>query len=148
MNGWYAFLVFLVGFIVAQLWKFVAGLIWGHKHHKVTDMKTAIGYLSRSGGMPSGHAASMSGLTTYLGYMCGFDSAVFALALATTLIVLYDAIHVRYAVGVQGMALNSLLKENGKEGLPVVEGHTVPQVVVGVVLGVTIGLIMWFLTQK
>ncbi len=148
MNGWFALLAFLVGFIVAQLWKFVAGLVRGHKNHQVMDFKTVVGYLTRSGGMPSGHSASMSGLTTYVGCMCGLDSAIFAVALATTLIVLYDAIHVRYAVGVQGMALNGLLKKNGEKELPVTEGHTMPQVVVGVILGVVIGLIMWFLTKK
>ena len=65
MNGWYAMLAFGGGFVVAQLWKFVAGLVKGRKQAGRMDMKTLIGYLSRSGGMPSGHAASMSGLTTY-----------------------------------------------------------------------------------
>lgn len=147
MNGWYALLTFACGFVVAQLWKFVAGLISGRKQKASSDWKTAIGYLMRSGGMPSGHSASMAGLTTYLGLMCGFDSAIFALAVATTLIVIYDAVHVRYAVGEQGKALNKLLEKDNQQSLPVVEGHTVPQVAVGVVLGILIGVGMWFLTR-
>lgn len=147
MNGWYALLAFACGFVVAQFWKFVAGLISGHRRKASSDWKTVIGYLMRSGGMPSGHSASMAVLTTYIGCMCGFDSAVFALAAATTLIVLYDAIHVRYAVGEQGKTLNGLLEKNGQKTLPVVEGHTVPQVAVGVILGVLIGVVMWFLTK-
>lgn len=148
MNGWYALLAFLVGFIVAQLWKLIAGLLSGHRSHQATDLKTTIGYLSRSGGMPSGHSASMTALTTYIGCMCGVDSAVFVLSVASTLIVLYDAIHVRYAVGEQGKALNKLLAKNGDTGLPIVEGHTMPQVAVGVILGILIGFGMWFLTKN
>lgn len=147
MNGWYALLAFACGFVVAQLWKFVAGLISGYRRKASSDWKTVIGYLMRSGGMPSGHSASMTALTMYIGYMCGFDSAMFALAAATTLIVLYDAIHVRYAVGEQGKALNELLEKNDQKALPVVEGHTVPQVAVGVILGVLIGVGIWFLTK-
>lgn len=147
MNGWYALLVFVCGFAIAQLWKFVAGVIAGRREKVAADWKTMIGYLMRSGGMPSGHSASMAGLTTYLGCMCGLDSAVFALAVATTLIVIYDAIHVRYAVGEQGEALNKLLEKDGRRPLPVVEGHTLSQVVVGVIIGILIGVGMWFLTK-
>lgn len=147
MNGWYAMLAFGGGFVVAQLWKFVAGLVKGRKQAGRMDMKTLIGYLSRSGGMPSGHTASMSGLTTYLGMMSGFESGLFALALAMTLIVIYDAIHVRYAVGEQGKALNGLLEKENKKSLPVVEGHTIGQVVVGAFLGALMGVIIGCLTK-
>ena len=147
MNGWYAMLAFGGGFVVAQLWKFVAGLVKGRKQAGRMDMKTLIGYLSRSGGMPSGHAASMSGLTTYLGMMSGFESGLFALALAMTLILIYDAIHVRYAVGEQGKALNGLLEKENKKPLSVVEGHTIGQVVVGAFSGVLIGVIIGCLTK-
>lgn len=148
MNGWYALLAFGCGFVVAQLWKFVAGLISGHRRKASTDWTTVVGYLMRSGGMPSGHSASMTALTAYIGCWCGFDSAIFALAAATTLIVLYDAVHVRYAVGEQGKALNGLLEKNDQQLLPIVEGHTVPQVVVGVLLGILIGIGMWLLTKQ
>lgn len=147
MNGWYALLAFGGGFILAQLWKFVASVLKDGKQIKTRDFKTLIGYLARSGGMPSGHAASMTGLTTYLGMMSGFDSGLFALALATTLIVMYDAVHVRYAVGEQGKALNGLLEADKKAPLSVMEGHTVSQVVVGALLGILIGAVIGCLTQ-
>lgn len=147
MNGWYALLAFGGGFIVAQLWKFIASVVKERKTTEMRDWRTLVGYLTRSGGMPSGHAASMSGLATYLGMMNGFDSGLFALALATTLIVIYDAIHVRYAVGRQGEALNEVLEKNGKAPLPVVEGHTMLQVVVGALLGILIGAVIGYLTK-
>lgn len=132
---------------MAQLWKFVAGLIKDRKQVKWTNFKTLIGYFMRSGGMPSGHSASMAGLMTYIGLTGGFDSGLFALAVATTIIVVYDAVHVRYAVGEQGKALNRLLEKDGQRALPVVEGHTMPQVMVGLILGVLIGVGVAWITR-
>ena len=144
MKAWYALVAFACGFAVAQLWKFVTGVVSSRKQEK-RDFKEMVGYLMRSGGMPSGHAASVTALTVYLGCFSGFDSPIFMLAVAFWGIVLYDAIHVRYAVGEQGKALNRLLKEAGKPELPVVEGHTMAQVVVGTILGIIIGLLVLWL---
>lgn len=144
MKAWYALVAFACGFAVAQLWKFVTGVVSSRKQEK-RDFKEMVGYLMRSGGMPSGHAASVTALTVYLGCFSGFDSPIFMLAVAFWGIVLYDAIHVRYAVGEQGKALNRLLKEAGKPELPVVEGHTMAQVVVGTILGIIIGLLVFWL---
>lgn len=144
MKAWYALVAFACGFAVAQLWKFVTGVVSSRKQEK-RDLKEMVGYLMRSGGVPSGHAASVTALTVYLGCFSGFDSPIFMLAVAFWGIVLYDAIHVRYAVGEQGKALNKLLKEAGKPELPVVEGHTMAQVVVGTILGIIIGLLVLWL---
>ena len=141
MKAWYALVAFALGFIVAQAWKFVAGAV-AQRKRKERNFKELIGYLMRSGGMPSGHAASVTALSVYLGCYEGFDSAIFMLAVAFWGIVLYDAIHVRYAVGEQGKALNKLLKASGKPEVPVVEGHTVAQVAVGTMIGAVIGLLI------
>lgn len=147
MNSWYAILAFICGNLIAQLWKLTYGLIYDRKHANVTDFKTAVGYFMRSGGMPSGHSASMAAITTYLGLMAGFDSGLFALAVAVTLTVIYDAVHVRYAVGEQGKALNKLLVKDHQKSLPLVEGHTMAQVAVGVIIGILTGLLIGFLTK-
>lgn len=144
MKAWYALVAFVGGFIVAQFWKFLAGIFAQRKQEK-RDFKEMVGYLTRSGGMPSGHAASVTALAVYLGCFAGFDSPIFMLAVAFWGIVVYDAIHVRYAVGEQGKALNGLLRAAGKRELPVVEGHTMAQVVVGTILGVIIGLLVFLL---
>lgn len=144
MKAWYSLIAFACGFVVAQLWKFVAGLFAQRKKEK-RSFKEVIGYLMRSGGMPSGHAASVTALSVYLGCYAGFDSAVFMLAVAFWGIVLYDAIHVRYAVGEQGKALNRLLSKAGEPELPVVEGHTMAQVVVGTLIGIIMGLAVFWL---
>lgn len=148
MEGWYTLLAFVLGFLVAQLWKLVAGLLSGHRTHEVVNLKTAIGYFSRSGGMPSGHTASFTAASVYLGLVSGFGSGLFALAACTWMIVVYDAIHVRYAVGEQGKALNELLEKAGRPKVPLVEGHTMSQAVVGAVIGVLIAVGMFVLTRK
>ncbi len=145
MEGWYTLISFALGFLVAQLWKLVVGLITGRRTREVVNLRTAIGYFSRSGGMPSGHTASFTAASVYLGLVFGFGSGLFALAACTWMIVVYDAIHVRYAVGEQGKALNGLLRKAGKKELPLVEGHTLPQVVVGAIIGVMIAVGMFYM---
>lgn len=145
--GWGAIIAFLVGFVVAQLCKFAMQLCRGRKKPVGQNLKEALPYLTNSGGMPSGHSAAMTGVTVFLGCYYGFTSGIFALAVAITGIVLYDATHARYAVGEQGQALNKLLKESGEAELPIVKGHTIGQVIVGVTLGIIVGLGVYFLIQ-
>lgn len=96
-----------------------------------------------SGGMPSAHSAFMSSVSTQIGYMSGFDSAIFALSAAITLIVVYDAYNVRRSVGLQGRALNEMIEYVYKDSDPKeirtlkeVLGHTPLQVFCGVLLGI------------
>ncbi len=138
LEGCFALLAFVLGFLIAQIWKMISGIIKGRKTG-IVDLKTAVGYFSRSGGMPSGHTASFTALTTYLGCVYGFSSGIFVLAVATLVVIMYDAIHVRYAVGEQGKVLNNMLRRAGKAELPVVEGHTTSQVLVGMIIGVIVG---------
>lgn len=135
----YTLVSFGVAWLVVQLWKAIDGVV-----HRDVDGKATfgelVGYFFRSGGMPSGHTASLTAVTVYLGCASGFGSGLFALALCTWMIVVYDAIHVRYAVGEQGKVLNRLLAEKKMPELPLVEGHTLPQVVVGAIIGGLIGV--------
>ena len=145
--GWGAIIAFLGGFVIAQLWKFLVWIFTAKKAEK-RNFKVILSYLTRSGGMPSGHTAGMAGATAFLGCYYGFGSGVFALAVAVTLIMAYDAMHVRYAVGEQGKALNKLLKQAKEPELKVVEGHTVLQVAVGMILGAIIGIgVFWLLVK-
>ncbi|MCL1839881.1 divergent PAP2 family protein [Candidatus Saccharibacteria bacterium] len=127
-----SFIAFVVGWLLAQLGKLLGAIIKGRGKLKPSE---ALRNFTRSGGMPSGHAASLGALVTYLGFWQGFDSAVFALGVGVALIVFYDAMNVRYAVGEMGKVLNELTEKKMK----VREGHTLPQVMVGALLGVAIG---------
>ena len=146
MEGFYGLIAFVTAWFIAQVSKTIIGLLNGHKAGKDASLGAMINYFSRSGGMPSGHTASFTALTLYFGLRFGFGSAIFALALCSLIIIVYDAMHVRYAVGIQGKALNELLEKAGKPELPIIEGHTPVQVCVGAIIGIIVGLGIFWLT--
>lgn len=141
----FTIVAFGAGWLVAQAWKMMAALISGRGEQKMT-FNEAVRYFFRSGGMPSGHTASLTAATVYLGCASGFGSGLFVLAICIWTLIVYDATHVRYAVGEQGKALNKLLVRAKESELPLVEGHTLPQVVVGALIGVIIGVLVAVLT--
>lgn len=56
--------------------------------------------LLTTGGMPSSHSSLMTATTLAIGLYDGFDSPVFALGVAITMIVTYDAAGVRQQAGI------------------------------------------------
>ena len=141
ITGLGGLLAFVIGWFVAQAGKLVGDLIRNKGHmsaHEVFDC------FVRSGGMPSGHTASFTGLTTF--FMCKFGifAPISVLSLCMAIIVVYDAVNVRYAVGEQGKLLNVMIMDRNykKKKVKVVEGHTVPQAIVGGILGLGIGLLI------
>lgn len=131
---------FVVAWAIAQGWKAVRELMSSRDILKEMSLSERIDYLFQSGGMPSAHSASFTAMTVVLGGLYGFESGIFALAIGVWMIIIYDATHVRYAVGEQGEALNKLLKKNGYSELAVVKGHTLAQVIVGVAIGILVGI--------
>lgn len=79
--------------------------------------------------MPSSHSALVTALTTGLGIQEGFDSAIFALAVVFSLVVMYDAAGVRRAAGKQARVLNAIIEDLNRrqlhpERLRELLGHT------------------------
>jgi acid phosphatase family membrane protein YuiD len=134
-------LAFVIGWFLAQLGKLIGDLI---RNKGRMGFQEIFDCFFRSGGMPSGHTASFTGLTVFLMCKFGIFSAISVLALCMTIIVVYDAVNVRYAVGEQGKVLNVMIMDRNykKKKVKVVEGHTVPQAIVGAILGIGIGLLM------
>jgi acid phosphatase family membrane protein YuiD len=101
-----------------------------------------------SGGMPSSHSALMSSVTFAIGMFYGFEDPVFALAVAVSMVVIYDAAGVRREAGRHAEKLNILINEffSGQpisdKQLKEVIGHTPAQVLAGILLGV--GIVMLF----
>jgi acid phosphatase family membrane protein YuiD len=121
----------LVAWIVAQLVKQVIGLMQGRKDF--------LGGFFRSGNMPSGHAAGVAALLSALGVREGIESAIFGVAAIMSAIILYDAVHVRRAVGEQGRILRLLAKE---QTFFAAEGHRIIEVLVGLLLGAIVAVLM------
>ena len=133
MNGLKLISVFICGFLAAQLIKIIVAFI--QKKENLSE------YIFKSGGMPSGHSASLAALATYAGFLYGVDSNCFALIICGAMIVVYDAVNVRYSVGEHGKFLKELAKEKYLKwgNMRIVEGHTVLEVFAGILVGVLIG---------
>ena len=107
---------------------------------------------STTGGMPSSHSAGVMGLSTIVGIIQGFDSALFAVALGFSLIIMYDAAGLRRAAGKTAACLNRMMDDfyhhdmqaaGGK--LKELLGHTPLEVFVGAVFGICFAyLFHWF----
>lgn len=114
----------------------------------VTERHWRPAVLLETGGMPSSHAALVSGVAAGVGWQVGFDQPLFALACALALVVMYDASGVRRAAGLQAERLNALMTTpvdtdccSSLEPLNINLGHTRRQVFVGAVLGIAVVLL-------
>ncbi|MFA6254708.1 MAG: divergent PAP2 family protein [Patescibacteria group bacterium] len=94
------------------------------------------------GGMPSSHTAFAVSITTLIGLREGYDSALFALALVFTLLVMRDAVAFRGLLGKQAKVFNTLIKrfpEAEKKDLPLFReqmGHSTLEVTGGIIWGI------------
>lgn len=141
--GIYVILSFVLGFTLAQILKLIIFLIVNRG--KKLKAKEVFSWLVKSGGMPSGHSASFGAATTYIGFHEGFNSIIFALALCVMIVIVYDAVNVRYATGEQGKKINKIIEKQkiDEKSVKVIEGHTKIEVLVGIVLGILIGTIIF-----
>ncbi len=144
-----------IGYLVAELIKLII--------LAVKNRRFRIREIFKSGGMPSSHTATVVALAVTIGLKQGFGTALFGLAAVFVAIVVTDATHVRRAVGEQGEALRKLIDRDHKQEGAISEiaretgagddktraklskpylarGHTAPQVIVGGVIGVLVGV--------
>ncbi len=146
-SGLYGIVAFVIGFVIAQGAKFLIGFLKkGRKPYK--KFKDVVHDLTKSGGMPSGHSSSFVALTTFLGLSEGFSSSFFALSVGMTVIIIYDAVNVRFAVGEHGKLLNEIAKSDGNDKTnpqKLVEGHTISQVIVGILIGIVVGSAVYYI---
>jgi acid phosphatase family membrane protein YuiD len=130
------FVASFYGWFVAQFLKVVLTLIF----EKKLNLYRMVG----SGGMPSSHSAMVMALSTAVGLRLGFDSILYAVSMAFSLVVMYDASGVRRAVGKQAIIVNTILddlyehKPIPHDRLKELVGHTPFEVFAGAVLGIVI----------
>ena len=107
--------------------------------------------LLTTGGMPSSHSTLMTATTHAVGLYYGFDNPTFALGVAITMIVTYDAAGVRRQAGIHAQRLNVIFDEllqghalNQKE-LREMLGHTPLEVTGGILFGIIVATICWLI---
>lgn len=105
----------------------------------IQEKRLTLNTFLHAGGMPSGHSAFVSSLTTLVYLKLGLESIEFAIVTVITIIVLYDAVNLRGEAGKHAKLLNSIQEKTKLEERL---GHTYPQMIVGVVLGVTIACLL------
>ena len=105
--------------------------------------------LLRAGGMPSSHSALVAALAHSIGLHLGFDSALFAMAFALAMIVIYDATGIRRQAGKHAEIINAMIKDL-VEGHPLREeqlrevlGHTPLEALGGTLLGLLTAQVGW-----
>ena len=104
-----------------------------------------------TGGLPSSHSAVVAAVALSIGLIDGFDTSLFALAVAMGLIVVYDAAGVRRQAGFHAERINQIMRDFFESGhfvegdLKEMLGHTPFEVFSGVLLGVLVSLGVIFL---
>jgi len=133
----------LIAWLLAQIIKMPLDYLYSRKWNWALLLTT--------GGMPSSHSSLLTATTLGIGLYHGFDSPVFAIAVAITMIVVYDAAGVRRQAGIHAQRINVLFDEllhghmlNEKD-LREVLGHTPLEVMGGILLGLIIATSQWLI---
>ena len=135
-----AFMSWLIACCAAQGIKITLGAI----RLKRFDFRWLLG----TGGMPSTHAAGVTALSLTIGFHSGFDSPLFAIAVAFTVITLFDAQGVRRSSGRQAQLLNRMMEDLyfkrhiQEQRLKELLGHTPVEVFAGMGVGLVTALVL------
>jgi len=133
----------LIAWLLAQIIKLPLDYLYSRKWNWALLLTT--------GGMPSSHSSLLTATTLGIGLYHGFDAPVFAIAVAITMVVVYDAAGVRRQAGIHAQRINVLFNEllrghmlNEKD-LREVLGHTPLEVVGGILLGFIVAISQWLI---
>ena len=92
--------------------------------------------------MPSVHSSVVVSLTAALALKYGFSSDYFAIAMAFTVIIIYDAINVRFEAWQHAVAINdSLWEKRFKESL----GHLPSEAFAGSVTWILVAVLLFMI---
>ncbi len=95
-----------------------------------------------SGGMPSAHSAVVVSTTTAIALKHWVQDDLFAIAIAFTVIIIYDAINVRFEAGLHATAINQAIWERRfKESL----WHLPSEAFAGSILGIIIAIVLYYI---
>ena len=127
----------VLAWAAAQLCKLLIELI---AHHRLDWSR-----LTGDGGMPSGHSATVTALAAAALLQYGAASFQFAISAVLAIIVMHDAMGVRWQAGQHARTINELLLKLSdtppEELLEEFLGHTPLQVACGALLGAIVAVL-------
>ena len=142
----YVLIAALVGWGIAQIIKVPLEYMQTHRWNWAL--------LLRAGGMPSSHTALVVGITHGIGLSVGFDSPLFAMAFAMSMVVIYDATGIRRQAGKHAERINAMINDLAaghplkQEQLGEVLGHTPLEALGGILLGLIVAQLTWMVWVK
>jgi hypothetical protein len=118
----------------------------------ILQKKINLKRIVETGGMPSSHSAAVASLATSMGLVYGWASTQFTISAVLAAIVIHDATGIRRAAGEHAEILNDLVEEFSyllREGferqhLNTLLGHTYPQALAGVIIGIAVSLNFYY----
>ncbi len=141
------FVVCLLAWFIAQLIKLIINLskYFIKKKKGLAPKKVAPSSFLKLGGMPSSHTATVIALCGCIGLTSGWHSEIFAACGVFAFIIMFDAVKVRLPVEKLTEAFNALQdKVYGRdvEEVKKVEGHTIPEIIGGFIVGIAVSYFM------
>lgn len=133
----------ILAWFAAQLLKVLIGL--------ATTKKLDLFLFLATGGMPSSHTSFVVALATAMGHQNGFGSPFFAISAGFALVVMGDATGIRRAAGRQAAVLNMMIERLNNPHISLDKklrellGHEPIEVAGGLLLGIAIGTIKYWL---
>lgn len=141
MNEYKYIIIPLIAVAICQALKF---LIEAIVYKKVSIIRL----LDGAGGIPSSHTTVTSCLTTLIGLNIGLNNPLFALSVIFSLVVMYDAMGIRYETEKQAKIINKITKQIKLDNLTgelkelkEEVGHKPIEVLCGLILGVIVGIV-------
>jgi len=116
--------------------------------YSIRERRLSLAWFISAGGMPSAHSAFVAALAVSVGLQDGFGSAVFSVACVFALITVYDAVRLRGAVAHHARILARLAEKHPDVSLGHLNtrlGHTLPEIVAGLVAGGALAVVAWWL---
>jgi acid phosphatase family membrane protein YuiD len=135
LDNFFPLIASISAMVLSQTIKLIIMLLSGNKVNLVS--------LTRSGGMPSSHSALITAITLSIGLKNGVNSSHFFLAVALSLVVIYDARGIRHTVGKHAKILNQNVLHHRDPKLNEHTGHTFPEIIAGICIGIIISLAMY-----
>ncbi|MFC2176355.1 divergent PAP2 family protein [Bacteroidota bacterium] len=142
-TGWEVLIAFSAANLIAQFIKILTVAI------KKKSFKWTI--LFATGGMPSSHSSSVVAMSASVGFVDGFDSTTYAIAVCFATVVMFDAAGLRRNASKQAMVLNRMIKEllSADSNVRTVKlkeflGHTPNEVLMGALLGVAVSVMLHY----